>query len=84
MINILKIIILKLFSLLPNSPFTSFYGAADTGFLTYLDWFLPIQTCSTILLAWLECVAIYYMFLLVKKVASNIISGIAKTITFVS
>lgn len=82
MINILKIILLKLFSLLPDSPFTEYFETADTGFLTYLDWFLPVQICSNILLAWLACVLVYYIYLMIKKIATNLITGIAKAAAF--
>lgn len=82
MINILKIILLKIFSLLPDSPFTDYFDTADTGFLTYLDWFLPVQLCSNILLSWLGCVLIYYIYLMIKKITTGIITNIAKAAAF--
>lgn len=78
MINILKIVILKIFSLLPDSPFTDFFNSMDTSYLEYLNWFLPVKTCASIFTVWCECVAIYYLFCILKKVLSFVIEQIAK------
>ena len=62
MINILKIFIIKLFSMLPDSPFTSYFENVDWSFYDYLNWFLPIDICSNMLLTWLVCMMFYYIW----------------------
>lgn len=62
MINILKIFIIKLFSMLPDSPFTTYFESVDWSFYDYLNWFLPIDICSNMLLAWLVCMMVYYIW----------------------
>lgn len=67
MINFIKIIILKIFSLLPDSPFSQYFAEMDTSFFQYLNWFLPLDICLNIFLAWIACMEIVIVILLVKK-----------------
>lgn len=75
MINILKIIFIAIFELLPTSPFQVMFDQLmiDFDFLPYLNWFLPFDTCSIMMLAWLDCILVYYAFVLVKKIVVDFI-----------
>ncbi len=75
MINILKIIFIAIFELLPTSPFQVMFDQlmTDFDFLPYLNWFLPFDTCSVMMLAWLDCVLVYYAFVLTKKIVVDFV-----------
>lgn len=70
MISLLKLLFIAIFELLPTSPFQKMIDdmALDFDFLPYLNWFLPFDTCSVMMLVWLDCVLVYYGFVLVKKI----------------
>lgn len=73
LINIIKIILLKFFSILPDSPFSNMFSDLDTDFLTYLNWFLPIDNCIIILGLWVECMIGYYLFVMIWRVVKGLI-----------
>lgn len=76
-INVIKIIILKVFSILPDSPFSEFFSDMDVGFFQYLNWFLPLDICLVMMLAWVDCVIAVFIVLMVKKyVIDTIISAV--------
>lgn len=70
MISLIKMIIIAVFNLLPNSPFQQmFYSLMlDWDFMQYLTWFLPFDICANMMLAWLDCMLVYYVFMLTKKI----------------
>ena len=81
MINILKIIILKVFSVLPDSPFQQAYADMDMSFFPSLNWFLPLDICANITLAWLSCILGFYIFMLIKGIVMTVIkSKVAKAV----
>ena len=53
-----------IFSLLPNSPFTniSTYDLTISKYLSNLAWILPIKQIISILVIWLGCMSIYYIY----------------------
>lgn len=74
MINLLKILLLKLFSILPDSPFAAYFDGLDWSFTDYLNWFLPLDVCSGMMKAWLLCILFYYAWTaFVKKVADFLV-----------
>lgn len=73
MINILKIILLKFFSILPDSPFQSALADMDLSFVPALNWFVPFDVCADITSVWLVCVLLYFVFMLVKGIISSLI-----------
>lgn len=75
MINLLKIFILQIFSLLPDSPFQEAFATMDTGFLPSLNWFLPVDICANIMLAWLDCILVYFVFVLIKNIVMAVIKS---------
>ena len=67
MIKLITILILKIFSILPDSPFSGFFADMDTGFLEYLNWFLPLDVCLNMMIAWVDCVLFVFIVLVIKK-----------------
>lgn len=63
--------VLKLvLSILPNSPFLSLSSTYDISvgkYMPYLSWFLPIKSMLGILIAWLGCMLIYYIYSVVMR-----------------
>lgn len=70
MISLIKMIIIAVFNLLPNSPFQYMFDSLmlDWDFMQYLTWFLPFDICANMMLAWLDCMLVYYVFMLTKKI----------------
>lgn len=81
MIQILKIIVMKIFSILPDSPFSDFFTDLDTGYLTYLNFFLPVDVCANIMLTWLACVLGVFLFFFARAVLNGIAGSIMKGIS---
>ena len=75
MMSILKTIINAVFSLLPDSPFRGMIDSVlyEFDLLPNLNWFLPFDICSQMTLVWLDCILIYYLFVMVKKIVIDII-----------
>ena len=75
MIKLIKWILLTIIGLLPNSPFTSVIdGLSDNVFpLEYLNWFLPLDIAAVMLLAWVQCMGLYLIFVMVKEVIVKLI-----------
>lgn len=57
------------FSLLPDSPFLniSTYGLSINKYLSNLSWLLPIKQMIGILVIWLGCMLIYYVYSVVMR-----------------
>lgn len=70
MVKLLKMIIMAVFSLLPDSPFQDMVDgiAYDKDFIPFLNWYIPFDICATMTLAWLVCLLVYYGYVLVKKI----------------
>lgn len=70
MISLIKMIIIAVFNMLPNSPFQQMFDSLmlDWDFMEYLTWFLPFDICANMMLAWLDCMLVYYVFMLTKKI----------------
>lgn len=63
-ISAIATVINLIFSLLPDSPFLNLeskFGVVS-DYLPYLSWLLPIKSMSVTLLAFLVCVASYYIY----------------------
>lgn len=75
MINIIKIIMIAIFEMLPTSPFPAMFDSAvvDSTFLETLNWFLPFDICAEMMLTWLDCILIYYAFVMIKKIVLDIL-----------
>lgn len=74
MITLLKILLLKLFTILPDSPLTAYFDGLDWSFTDYLNWFLPLDICANMMRAWLLCILFYYVWeSFIKKVVSYLV-----------
>ncbi len=78
MMSILYMIIEWVFSILPDSPFQSVVDGIvyEVDFLPQLNWFVPFDTCGDIFIVWLDCIVVYYVFVLVKKVVMDYLINI--------
>lgn len=75
MITILKIIMIAIFEMLPTSPFPTMFDSVmvDSDLISTLNWFLPFDVCANMMLAWLDCILVYYAFVVVKKIVLDIL-----------
>lgn len=75
MVNIIKILMIAIFEMLPTSPFPAMFDSAiaDATFLETLNWFLPFDICAGMMLTWLDCILVYYGFVLIKKIVIDIL-----------
>lgn len=75
MINLIQIVIIAIFEILPDSPFRAMFDELmiEFDFLPFLNWFLPFDICANMMLAWLDCILIYYFFVMVKKIVWDLI-----------
>lgn len=69
--------------MLPDSPFYEAYSSMDLTDYQYINWILPIDICADLMLGWLVCISVYYLFLAVQKIVMLVISGIAKGVSIV-
>ena len=65
MMEFIKLFIIKVFSTLPDSPFTNALYAMDVDFMSALNWFLPIDIVADMTLVWLACILLYYVFMFI-------------------
>lgn len=75
MIDIIKSFLEKIYNVLPDSPFQSFFAGIDFGFIGWLNWFIPFDICFKITEAWVTAIAAYYLFSVIKKVVFDLIIG---------
>lgn len=78
MINIVKIIILKVFSILPDSPFSAYFTEMDMTFFQYLNWVFPLDACVQIIYVWVLCLPAVIIFLYLFDFLKDIIIGLIK------
>lgn len=75
MIALLKWVVMTIYNILPDSPFSQMVENLELNqdFLQYLNWFLPLDIAGNMILAWLDCMLLYLLFLMVKKIIFNLI-----------
>lgn len=79
MLAIVKIILLGIFSILPDSPFSSFFTDADTmGYLQFLNWVFPLDTCVYILYIWVLALPFVVIVCLIWVFLRDVILGLIK------
>ena len=83
MISILKLVIVSIINILPDSPFRAIIDGVlyEFDFATF-NWFLPFDICATMTLAWIDCIVLYYIYVVVKKVVLDFL--IKKVFTAIS
>lgn len=80
-LSLITIVVLAILNILPDSPFTGVWEEMDLSYLPTLNWFIPLDTVSTILIAWADCILLFIVFMLVyeliiKIVLQNILKAI--------
>lgn len=76
MISLIKWVVMTIFNILPDSPFTHMVDELelDRDFLQYVNWFLPLDIVGNMILAWLDCLLLYVVFYIVWLIIKLIIS----------
>lgn len=85
--KIIEVIIIAVYNILPDDPFVPILESISTSgveYLSFMNWFLPFDTCSTMMLAWLNCILVYYLFVLIKKLVYFTIKNIFSKISLTS
>ncbi len=73
MTQLLKIIVMKLYLVLPTSPFSSVAdGIRNFEFLPYLNWFIPFDRCLEVTALWCVTLAAVYNFDFLKDIVRKI------------
>jgi len=67
LVNLIKILLLKIFGLFPDSTFPEYMDGMDTTFFVYLNWFFPLDTILNMFLIWVNCILIVLVLMLAKK-----------------
>lgn len=76
MMNILKSFFTKIYELLPGSPFQAFFSGHSevlSDILGWLNWFIPFDLCFKLTELWVASIAIYYLFVVIKKVILDLV-----------
>lgn len=74
LVNLIKILLLELFSRLPDSPFSNMFTDANRDLFQYLNWFFPLDHAALMLSVWADCLIHYYIFRAVWAVAKRILN----------
>lgn len=67
LIKLIKILLLKIFGLFPDSPFPGYMDGMDTTFFVYLNWFFPLDTILNMFIIWVDCILIVLVLMFAKK-----------------
>lgn len=72
-----RLLILSLcISLLPQSPFNAYIGYVDAiPYLSYLNWFIPIDGILLVMQAWLQVVLIYCGYMVALRYSHALKGG---------
>lgn len=75
MIALLKWVVMTIYNILPDSPFPQMVDNLNLhqDFMQYLNWFLPLDIVGNMILAWLDCMLLYFLFVIIKKIVFNLI-----------
>lgn len=73
MVNLIKIVVMKLYGILPGSPFSHLIkGLEEFDFLPYLNWFVPFDLCTDVTILWCGALLVIYNFDIIKKTVLKI------------
>lgn len=81
MMNLIKILLLKIFGLFPDSPFTQQVMDIDVTYLQYLNWFFPLDVCLDLTLIWANCMLLVLVLKILFKILWDVL--ITKLMSFV-
>lgn len=86
MIKLIKILLIKIINMLPDSPFSEYLEGTGSDFFQYLNWVLPIDNCINMTIGWVDCMLIAIVIILLKKIIVDFliqkISSLAGFFTF--
>lgn len=70
MLNLLSLVIMALYAILPTSPIQNALEDAsiEGELLGWLNWLIPFDIASKVTLVWLGCIIAYYLYELVRKI----------------
>lgn len=68
MLDLIKGFMGGIYDFLPDSPFQSFFNSINFDFVHWLNWFIPFDLCFKITETWVAALALYYLFVIIKKV----------------
>lgn len=75
MIDIIKSLLEKIYNILPDSPFQTFFESVNFDFVGWLNWFIPFDICFKITELWVTAIAGYYLYSVARKVVFDLIRG---------
>ena len=81
MINLIKILLLKIVGLFPDSPFSDYLDGMDTSFFIYLNWFFPLDIILNMFLVWMSCMLAVLVVMLIKKYLINKLISVLMSFT---
>lgn len=67
MMNLIKIVLIKILGIFPDSPFTDLATDIDVIYLQYLNWFLPLDICLNLMLIWANCMLLVLVLKILLK-----------------
>lgn len=83
LINFIKIILLLVLELFPDTPFPDAVEGIDTSYLIYLNWFFPLDTCLNLFLVWVNCMLLILVIKVVWKIMLSKVMSLIKLIPMV-
>lgn len=81
----LLMFVMSLLNILPNSPFELVLNYDDSTIremLGFINYFIPFDVCSELLLIWISCVTAWYVYNFVKGTLSVKNSFLDKILKF--
>lgn len=67
LIKFIKIILMLMLDLFPDTPFPDAVDGMDTAYLVYLNWFFPLDVCLNLFVVWVNCMLIILVIKIVWK-----------------
>ncbi len=80
MLEAFKLFLLKIVSLLPDSPFAEFVEGIEVSYFKHINWFIPLDICANLTLAWVDCLLVYIVVCLVSKILGTVAKGFIQSL----
>lgn len=80
LIKFIKIILLLVLGLFPDTPFPDAVDGLDTTYLVYLNWFFPLDTCLNLFIVWVNCMLLILVIKIVWKIMLSKLMTLIKMI----
>ena len=59
-------------ALLPDSPFAEFDSTPVQSIMCYINWVIPIDRILQLTGAWIACVTVYYLYMIILRWAKAV------------